>query len=62
MDLLISLGNLAIFIDPQERVLDLIFVLSWLMDTNMDWQLLSTSFFLETANKLAIFDRFDECN
>lgn len=60
MDLLISLRNLAELIYPQDSVLDAVCIETRLVDTDVDWQLLAAGFFLQTEDKLALVDWFDE--
>ncbi len=62
MNLLVSLGNLAVLVNPENRVLDLLGVYPRLMDTDVDGQFLSAGLFLESKDKFALVCWLDEAD
>jgi hypothetical protein len=60
VNLLVSVGNLAMLVDPQDGILDPVGVKAGLVDANMDGQLLAAGFFAQTQDKVALEHRLDE--
>jgi len=56
MDFLVPLCNLAFLVDPENRVLDLERVYSWLMYPDVNRELLATCLFPQAEYELALVD------
>ncbi len=56
VDLLVSLGDLTVLIDPQDGVLDLVGVEAGFVDADMYGQFLAAGFFAQAQHKLALVD------
>jgi hypothetical protein len=59
VDLLVSVGNLALLVDPQDGILYPVGVEAGLVDADMDGQLLAPGFFAQAQDKFALEHRLD---
>lgn len=62
MDLLVSLSNLSLLVDPQDSVLDFSGIDAGFVDADVDGQPLAACLFAQTQDKLALVNRLDESN
>lgn len=53
MNLLVSLCNVSVLVNPDESILNFLASLCWLMDSNIDMQFRLLGFFLETQYEFA---------
>lgn len=62
VDFLVSLGDVAVFVDPQDRVLDLVGIQAGFMDTDMNGQFLTAGCLAQAQHELALVNGLDEAD
>jgi len=60
MDLLVSVCNLSFLVNPKHCIFDTVCVKTWLVHANVDGKLLASRFLLQTTDKHALLDWFDQ--